>query len=405
MHVLFAHQNFPAQFGPVGGRMAAAGHRVTFASRTGDGRIPGVERLKFDTAGGATAQTNFFSRTFENMAWHSQGLYAALKARPDIRPDLVVAHSGFLSPLPLRDLYPGVPVVSYFEYFYHAANSDMDFRPDDKPADEVKTRARFRNAGLLLDLLNCDAGYSPTGWQRDRLPAEFRPKVRVIFDGVDTAVWKPVPQATPRRAGSFAAPEGKKVVTYAARGLEAMRGFDIFMRFAKLLYTRRDDVHFVVIGQDKVFYGGDEGKTGGKTFKEWVLAQDSYDLSRFTFLPPVKPEVLAEFFSLSDLHVYLTVPFVLSWSLLDALACGATVLASDTPPVREVVDHGRNGLLAPFFEPEAMAGLADRALSDPAGHRHLREGGMETVRSAYSLDVCLPQLVGFYEEVAGRVRV
>lgn len=404
MHVLFAHQNFPAQFGPVGGRMAAAGHRVTFASRTGDGDIPGVERVRFKLAGGATAQTNFFSRTFENYAWHSQGLYAALKARPDIRPDLIVAHSGFLSPVPLRELYPGVPTVSYFEYFYHTTGSDLDFRPDDKPADEVLTRARFRNAGLLLDLHNCDAGYSPTPWQRDRLPAEFRDKVRVIFDGVDTAVWKPAPRSEPRRAGDFVAPAGKKLVTYAARGLEAMRGFDIFMMFAKVLYTRRPDVHFAVIGQDKVFYGSDD-KTGGKTFKEWVLAQDSYDLSRFTFLPPVKPPVLAEFFSISDLHVYLTVPFVLSWGLFDALACGATVLASDTPPVRDLIEHGKNGLLAPFFDPGRMADLAGQVLDNPAGHRHLRENGIETVRRQYSLDVCLPQLVGFYEEVAGRIRV
>jgi glycosyltransferase involved in cell wall biosynthesis len=405
MHVLFAHQNFPAQFGPVGGRMAAAGHRVTFASRTGDGAIPGVERVRYDTAGGATAKTHYYARTFENMAWHSDGLYAALKARPDLRPDLVVAHAGFLSAAPLRELYPGAPIVSYFEYFYHTTGSDLDFRPDDQPTPEVLIRARFRNAGLLLDLYNCDAGYSPTRWQRDRLPAEFRDKVRVIFDGVDTAVWKPAPRFDPRRAGGFVVPDGKKLVTYAARGLEAMRGFDVFMKFAKELYARRDDVHFAVIGQEKTFYGGDEGKTGGKTFKQWVLEQDTYDLSRFTFLPPVTPKVLAEFFSVSDLHVYLTVPFVLSWSLLDALACGATVLASDTPPVREVVEHGHNGLLAPFFDPAGMADLAGRVLDDPAAHRHLRENGVETIRRAYSLDVCLPQLVGFYEEVAGRVRV
>lgn len=404
MHILFCHQNFPAQFGPVAGRMAAAGHTVTFASRTGDGDIPGVTRIRYALAGGATKQTHFYARTFENVTWHAEGLARALKTRPDIRPDLIVAHSGFLSVLPLRELFT-CPVINYFEYFYHAKGSDLDFRPDDRPAPEVLTRSRFRNANLLLDLHGCDAGYSPTRWQRDRLPAEFRDKVRVIFDGVDTAVWKPAARTTPRRAGGYVVPAGVKLVTYAARGLEAIRGFDVFMKFAKQLYQRRDDVRFVVIGKDKSFYGSDEDKIGGKSYKQWVLEQDQYDLTKFDFLEPVPPPTLAEFFSTSDLHVYLTVPFVLSWSLVDALACGATVLASDTPPVRDVIEHGRNGLLHDFFDPAGMADQAARVLADPDGHRHLSAAGLETVRTRFSLDVCLPQLVGFYEQVAaGSVR-
>jgi glycosyltransferase involved in cell wall biosynthesis len=161
-------------------------------------------------------------------------------------------------------------------------------------------------------------------------------------------------------------------------------------------------VVFLIAGQDRVCYGGDEKFTGGKTFKEWVLSQDQYDLSRFVFLGLLPPPELARLFALSDLHVYLTVPFVLSWSLLNALACGTTVLASDTAPVREMIEHGRNGLLTDFFDVERMAETANQVLDAPEEYRHLGAAGAEMVRERYSMDVCLPQMLKLYEEVVGQ---
>jgi glycosyltransferase involved in cell wall biosynthesis len=400
MDVLFLHQNFPAQFGPVASRLASRpGYRCWFAHRSGEESIPGIEQVCFKPPGGATARTHYYSRTFENIVWQSYGAYTALKARPDIRPDVIVAHSGFVSPLPLRELYPQAGVLGYFEYFYHPHNSDLDFRPDTPVSDDDRIRSRFRNAAQLLDLHGCDAGYSPTQWQRERFPLEYRDKIEVIFDGVDTNVWRPRPRK-PRQAGRIVVPDHVKLVTYAARGLESIRGFDIFMKFAKALYRRRADVRFIVIGRDQVHYGGDHNRTGEKSFKKWVLAQDDYDLSRFAFVGSVPPDVLAAFFSITDLHVYLTVPFVLSWSLFDALACGATVLASRTAPVCEVVEHGRTGLLVDFFDVEEMAETASRVLDDPAAYRPLGEAGIDLIRQRYSLDVCLPRLVDLYERTA-----
>jgi glycosyltransferase involved in cell wall biosynthesis len=184
--------------------------------------------------------------------------------------------------------------------------------------------------------------------------------------------------------------------------MESIRGFDLFMRFAKLLYQNRPDVHFLVVGQDRVCYGGDEKHTGGQSFKHWVLAQDSYDLGRFSFLGNVPPNVLAQIFSLTDLHVYWTVPFVLSWSLLNALSCGAMVIASDTPPVREVIEHEKNGILVDFFNVEAWAKSADRVLSDPAQFQDLARAGRETILRDYSLEVCLPRIVRLYEEMTNK---
>jgi len=401
MHVLFVHQNFPAQFGHIAQYLAAQkGYRATFVSERPGGSVGNVEMIQYRVRGGATRQTHFCSRTFENGIWHCGAVYEALRARPDIRPDLVVGHSGFGSTLFLRELYD-CPIVNYFEYFYRSAGNEMDFRPEFPVREEKRLRARARNAMILLDLDNCNLGYSPTPWQHGLLPGEYQPKVRVIYDGLDTALWRPQP-GLPRRLGEREFPEDLRIVSYVARGFESMRGFDIFMKVAKRLCDRRRDVIFLVAGQDRICYGGDEEFTGGKSFREWVLAQDDYDLSRFVFLGLVPPPVLAHLFNLTDLHIYLTVPFVLSWSVLNALACGATVLASDTAPVREAIEHGRNGLLVDFFDVEGLVETADRVLDAPQDYRHLGAAGVEMVGQRYSFDVCLPRMLALYQEAASK---
>jgi glycosyltransferase involved in cell wall biosynthesis len=403
MHVLFIHQNYPAQFGHVAGYLAQRhGFRCTFLSQQPPGSGGGGERVQYHVKGGARAENHYCSRTFENAIWHSHAAYEALEARPDIKPDLVVAHSGFLSAVFLRELYD-CAIVNYFEYYYHTRGADMDFRPDFPYPAVNRLRARARNAGLLLDLENCDAAYSPTRWQRSLFPALFQSKIRTIFDGLDIALWRPL-TGVPRRVGDRAIPDDMRVVTYVSRGMESIRGFDIFMQTAKLLCQRRRDVLFFVVGEDRVCYGGDEEFTGQKSFKEWVLARDSYDLSRFVFTGPVPVGTLAQLFALSDLHIYLTVPFVLSWSLLNALACGVTVLASNTAPVREVVEHGRNGLLTDFFDVEGLANLASQVLDAPGDYKHLGQAGVEMVRQRYSLDVCLPRMLALYEDAVDSYR-
>lgn len=401
MHVLFVHRNFPAQFGHVAAHLVRErGWRCTFASETGPGTVEGIEKVRYRVAGGATERTHYFSRTFENAIWRAAGVYEALKPRAaDLRPDLVVGHSGFGSTLFLPELWPETPVVDYFEYYYRAHDSDMDFRPDWPPSGEDVLRARARNAMILLDLEYCAAGYTPTRFQHGLLPETYRGKVRVIHDGVDTSFWRrrEVPEALRERLGI--GPE-TRVVTYAARGLESMRGFDVFMRAAKRIHEEYPDVVFLVAGSEEVHYGGDLKRIRERSFLRHVLAQDRYDPDRFRFLGTVPPEVLARVFSLSDLHVYLTVPFVLSWSLLDAMACGCVVLASDTEPVREVIADGENGILRGFFDVEGLARAAVEVLKDPGAYGGLGEAARRTVHERYGLAVVLPPLAAFFEDVA-----
>lgn len=402
MHILFAHQNFPAQFGHIAAHLVKEeGFRCTFLSELPGGRVGGIDRIPYQPQGGATERTHYCSRTFENQIWRSQALFETLQRHPEIQPDLIVGHTGFVSTLFLRDLYD-CPIVNYFEYFYRTEGADIDFRHDLPPVPKTDLmRARARNALPLLDLENCDAGYAPTQWQRDRLPAEFHSKVRVIFDGIDTEVWRPQ-AVTDRRFAGWMVPEGMRLVTYVSRGMESLRGFDIFMRAAKRLYESRDDVLFLVAGEDRIAYGGDRRFTGGKTFKQWVLEQDDYDLSRILFLGRIPAPDLARLLSLTDLHIYLTAPFVLSWSLMNALACEATVLASDTAPVREVIRHEVNGLLVDFFDVDRLVEQANRVLDNPQDFAELGRAGRELIRERYSLDVCLPQLLELYRAAGER---
>lgn len=399
MHVLFIHQNFPAQFGHIAQHLIKRhGFRCSFVTERRGDTVGGVECVQYKVDGGATKQNHYCTRTFENATRHAMGVYDAVKARPDLQPDLIVGHSGFGSTLYLRELFPNVPIINYFEYFYRTRASDMDFRKEYPPVPLDFLRARSRNAMVLLDLDNCDAGYCPTNYQRQLFPKEYENKLHTIFDGVDTAVWKPMPGLA-REVNGFRVPEGMKVVTYATRGMESMRGFDIFMKAAKKICDRRKDVIFLIAGQDRVCYGGDERFTGGKSYKEWVLSQDQFDLSRFVFLGLIPPHELAKLFNITDVHVYLTVPFVLSWSLLNALACGATILASDTAPVREMIRNGENGVLFDFFNTDALAELASQLIDRKEEYKVLGQQGAKLIEESYSVDVCLPRMVQLYETV------
>ncbi len=419
MHVLYVHQNFPAQFGHIARHLAARlGWRSTFVSETPGGMVDGIEKIQYAIGGGATKTTHFCSRTFENAVWHTDGVYQALRARrvadPSFKPDLIVGHSGFGSTLFLPELFPNTPIINLFEYYYigHGADSDMEFRRDlPWRAPEIKfLRSRCRNAMILLDLQNADAAYTPTQFQHSRFPAEYQGKLRTIFDGVDRAVYHGHGE-TLRRAGSKRTIAGvevavsTRVVTYVSRGFESMRGFDVFLKTAKRIYEEYPDVIFIVVGTDRMAYGGDETHVAPhSTFKEWALAQEAYDLSKFRFVGRIAPLELGKLLASTDLHIYLTVPFVLSWSLMDALSCGAVVLGSDTAPVREMISDGENGLLADFFSPEDLAKKAVGVLRDPGAYRPLGRRAEQSITERYSLEAVLPAMLKLYEETVERRR-
>ena len=337
MQIVFVHPNFPAQFAGILSRLAQRPDvEPVFVTSAATGAAAGVRCIRYRAKGGATASNHYCSRSFENGIWNAHAVYEACK-QAELSPDLVVGHSGLGTTLFLRELYD-VPIVGYFEYFYRPHGTDMDFRAEFPPSELDFLRARARNAMVLLDLEACAGGYTPTHWQHGLFPDAWKPRIEVIHDGVDLERWQRRPVR--REIGGNTFPDDVPIVTYVSRGLESMRGFDIFVRVAKRISKALPNAMFLVVGSDRVCYGNDLVHVPEKSFREHVWRAERPDPSRFHFLGTLPPARLAEILSLSDLHVYLTVPFVLSWSLLDAMACECPVLASDTAPVREVVSDG-----------------------------------------------------------------
>ena len=219
---------------------------------------------------------------------------------------------------------------------------------------------------LLLDLQTCRHGYSPTHFQQQLFPELYRPKIDVIFDGIETDVFRRRP-GVPRRIGNREVPPSTRIVTYVSRGFEAMRGFDMFMKVARRIYEQYPDVIFAVVGSDRVCYGGDEKHIEKKTFREHVLAQSEFAPDKFIFTGMLPVTKLVDLWSISDLHLYFTVPFVLSWSMMDALACGCTVLASDTAPVREMIERRQERPALRFLRRGGFCLPRDRSPARPAG--------------------------------------
>lgn len=413
MHVLFLHQSFPAQFGRFALEMKRQhGWQCSFlVEDSGTCPAPTAEELaEFPLhkikpvlpKGQVTPWRQIYARTLQ------QGLavYEALAALPELKPDLLVAHQTLAPTVFLPEIVT-CPIVHYCEFYHGTQRRDITYRIDLPAAQPAPFYPRCINAPTLHELLTCDAGYAPTHWQRNCFPDRFRDKIEVHFDGIDTQMYRPARVKREEAAALLAGcsvPAGTRMVTFVARGLESMRGFDVFMQLARRLCRLRSDVLFVVVGAEQSCYGWDPLHTGQMSFKKWVLEQDEYDRSRFVFLGQIEPAKLARLLCLSDLHCYLTVPFVLSWSLFDALSCGRVVLASDVAPVRELVEPGVNGLLENLMDIEGLTATARRVLDDPAAYRPLAQAGRQLIESRYSLEVCHPQLKGYFERMAATGR-
>lgn len=403
MHVVFVRRTFPGQFGPIPSLLVRRGFECTFVSASPSGVTDGVQLIQYQPDGATPEGVHVSARLFEDTVRHAAGLYQALKPLCTVlRPDLFVAHTMLSSTVFLRELFPDTPVINYLDYYCRPHDSDIDFRPE-WPIPEYRFMyCRTWNAMILLELENCQAGYTPTHMQRTFFPEIYRPKIRVIHDGVATDIWRrqPLPDRT---IGPHVFDPDTRIVTYVSRALESIRGFDIFMRVAKKIYAAYPRVVFLVVGDDRVIYGNDPERIGQPSFKNYVLQQGGYDLDRFYFLGLLGRPDLLKLFNLSDLHIYLTGPLFVSWSPLEAMACGCTVLGSDTAPVRELIRDGQNGLLRGFFDVDGLAEAALQVLADPAAYRQtLGRAAEQTIRERYSLEVILPEVAAFYEEVAMR---
>lgn len=400
MRILFLHSNFPAQFRHLATVLAKdPANTVVFGTMRQEGSIPGVKKMLYKPAREVVPQTHHYVRSLESAVLQGQAVCRAAIALKNqgFEPDVVYGHSGWGPPLFMKDVFPKAQLLCYFEWFYHAHGSDSDFDPSDPLDVDDELRIRVKNAPILLDIASCDRGLSPTKWQRSQFPAELQSKITVMHDGVDTEFFRPNPGAKlvlPDLNLDLATVD--ELVTYVGRGMEPYRGFPQFMNAVALIQKRRPNCHVVVVGDDRVAYG--KQLPDGKTYKQLMLETLDLDLSRLHFTGPLPYHQYLQVLQASTVHIYLTRPFVLSWSMLESMAAGCLVLGSRTAPVMEVIEDGVNGLLVDFFDPAAIADRVDEVMTDRDRMAPLRAKARETIVERYDLATLLPKHLAWVQQ-------
>jgi len=303
-------------------------------------------------------------------------------------PDVVFVHPGWGEALFIKDVFPRARMLVYAEYYYHADGGDSHFDPEfsTEPTLASLQRLRMRNTHLLHAISAADAGLSPTLFQRDRHPAWFRDRISVIHDGIDTERFRPSQSASVSLASAgITLRPGDEVVTFVSRQLEPYRGYHIFMRALPLLQKLRPNARVVIVGADGVSYGAapPKGKTWKEIFRDEV--NEKLDISRVHFVGKLPHTVLTQLMQVSAVYTYLTYPFVLSWSLMEAMSAGCLIVGSRTAPLEEMITHGRNGLLTDFFDTEQLAHTIANTLEHRDSLTALREAARQTIVDRYDL--------------------
>lgn len=400
MHILFCHTNFPGQFGPFGAWLARQGWQVTFATARADAEPPaGTSLFRFAQGAPATA-THRHARPLDQ-ALHTAESFAvaARQAREaGILPEIVVAHSGWGAGTYARAVWPDAAFVPYVEWWYRYPR--VDVLPDERPPSDptaVAARALARNAPMLLDLAEADAAICPTNFQAAQFPRHLRARLTVQHDGVDTALLAPDANARARLSGRLGLPLTAEILTYATRGMEPYRGFPEFLRAVAMLQRDRPALHTVIAGADRVAYG--EALPAGESWKTRMLAELSLDHSRLHFTGLLPGEAYRTLLQGSDVHVYLTIPFVLSWSMIEAMSVACHLVVSDVAPVREALGGAAAARCVNHHDPASLAAGIATALDDPAKGAPLREAARRRAVSGYDRSWLWPAKAEFLRHV------
>lgn len=369
--IVFAHKNFPAQFGAFGEWLAQRGWTVAFITQREGVRHHLMRVVRCADKRSTADATHAYVRGFERAVITGQAFAGAALdlQRSGFKPDVVMAHAGWGAGAFLKDVWPAVPYVPYFEWYY--SWPIVDTTPYDRPVERVNGSAfaRARNAPIWTDFSAADAALCPTRFQADRFPAPYRDRLTIQHDGIDTELHSPGDR-DPDLLARFGVPGDAEVVTSITRGMEPHRGFPDIMRALAVLQQRRPKLHALIGGEDRVVYGA--ALPEGESWKQRMLAELDLDLSRVHFTGLLSRKDMVGLMRASGAHLYLTVPFVLSWSLLDAMSTGALIVASDTEPVREFMTDGESGFLCPMHDVDALVRRTEDALDAGADLQPVR---------------------------------
>ena len=408
MKLLLVHQNFPGQYKHLaahfgaepGVQVIAIGEQENIARRPD---IPGVKRIAYRVAREVGKQVHPYLRNIEAGVLRGQAVArVAMQLREKgFVPDLICVHPAWGEALYLRDIFPDSRILAFFEFYYRAQGADMGFDPEFPATLDDHLRIRTWNMVQQSSFFSTDHGISPTRWQASVYPPEFQARMEIIHDGIDTRTLRPDPAARFTLADGRTLDRNDEVITFISRGLEPYRGFHSFMRALPDLMRRRPKAQIVIVGGDIPSYG--RRPKDAANWREQMLGEvgDQLDLARLHFVGKIPYPAFVSLLQVSRAHVYLTYPFVLSWSMLEAMSAGAPLIASATPPVTEFVQHEKQGLLFDFHDREALVESVCRVLADADLSHALSQSARQSMLENYDLtQVCLPAQIRLMQELA-----
>lgn len=389
MRYLFVHQNFPGQFLHLVRHLTRqGGHEVVFISEPNANVLPGVRRIFYKMQRGAAGETNPAAQEFEIATLRAEMVAQTARTLKSLgfEPDIIIGHHGWGELLNMRDVYPNTPMLGYLEFYYHVDKFDVGFDPEFPDDPTMFPRVRAKNAVNLLALNNGGRGQTPTLFQKSTYPGWSHEHIAVLHEGVDLQTCAPDRTLAKQDfllRDVMVSPDDK-LITYVSRDLEPYRGFHVFMRALPRILDARPDARVIVVGGDGVSYGA---RLAAGCWREILTAQlgSRLDLSRVHFVGKLDYNSYADLLKRSDAHVYLTYPFVASWSLREALASGCAIVGSDTGPVQEFIRHNKNGLLTPFHDPEMLADNVLELLENKALSQRLRRAARKDAERTLSM--------------------